>query len=185
MIEEQAEAERQFACMQSSSGCHDEPGIAHASVPPNQLGPSWHLPGAAVEVTIERDTEGIALVRRAMNGARLDRWLILSTGRAEHLQPPRLGEPVPLETGYLAVLSSESGSVSAALIRFDAQGRLVGAPVLTATMDQRIWLGSCTKRTCLVAVAKGRSIVGQVLRVAPNTAPPCESQATITYSDAQ
>ena len=185
MIEEQARAERHFACIQSSSGCHDEPSIPRAPVPPNQLGPSWKLPRAAVEVTLERETEGVVLVRRGMNGARLDRWLVLSADRAEHLEPPRLGEPVPVEAGYLVVLSSESGSVSAALIRLDVQGRLVGAPVLTATMDQGIWLGSCTNGTCLVAVAKGRSIVGQVLRVTSNTALPCESQATIRYSDAQ
>jgi len=183
MIEEQAEAERDFACMRSSSGCFDEPSAVRAPTPPNQLGPSWILPGAAVEVTLEREAGGVTLVRRALNGAALDRWAVLSADRAEHTAPPSLSQPVPVDAGYLAVLSSEAGSVFAALVRFDAQGRLVGAPALTATMDQGIWLGGCTGKTCLIAVAKGRSIVGRVVRVTPDIARPCESQATIKYSD--
>jgi hypothetical protein len=169
------------ACMMSSVGCEDEGRGAPAPRPPEELGPSWPLPGCGVRVQLERAPGGISLVRRTEAGAPLERWLLLSHERAEYIGPPRLTEPTQVPGGYLALLVADNASIHAALVRLDEQGKLLGAPVRVATLDQGVWLGGCSDRTCLVAVAHGSQIVGRVVRLVETSASPCESQAAVVY----
>ncbi len=178
-IDAEREAERRERCRRSSAGCRDELGVggAAAPTPPAELG--WLLPGGAVRLELERGPRGIALVRRSGEGAALERWLLLSAERAFHVNAPRLTEPERVAGGYLALLTWDGPAVYGALLRLDGDGRLVGAPVRVATLDQGLWSGGCSAEACLVAVADGTSVFGHVLRLTETQAAPCESQAAV------
>jgi len=181
-IEAEHQAERRERCQRSSVGCREElgVGVAATQAPPAEAG--WLLSGGAVRLELERGPRGVDLVRRSGEGALLDRWLLLSAERASHVNAPRLTEPERVAGGYLALLTWEGPAVYGALLRFDGDGRLVGAPVRVATLDQGLWSGGCSADACLVAVADGTSVFGHVLRLTASEAPPCESQAAVESS---
>ncbi|MBN2193038.1 MAG: hypothetical protein JW751_09500 [Polyangiaceae bacterium] len=163
----------------SSAGCRDGLGVGGAATPAPAVEAGWLLPGGAVRLELERGPGGIALVRRSGEGAPLERWLLLSAERAFHVNAPRLTEPERVAGGYLALLTWDGPAVYGALLRLDGDGRLVGAPVRVATLDQGLWSGGCSADVCLVAVADGTSVFGHVLRLTASEAPPCESQAAV------
>ncbi len=173
------EAARRERCRRSSAGCRDELGVGGAATPAPPAEAGWLLPGGAVRLELERGPRGIALVRRSGEGATLERWLLLSAERASHVNAPRLTEPERVAGGYLALLTWEGPAVYGALLRLDGDGRLVGAPVRVATLDQGLWSGGCSADACLVAVADGTSVFGHVLRLTASQSPPCESQAAV------
>jgi hypothetical protein len=177
------EAERRDheVCVRSSVGCRDHGPPRAAPRPSKQLGPSWGLPNAGVRLGLEREVRGICLVRRTNQGVLLERWLLLSAERAEHMHPPHLTEPTRVSGGYLAFVISDGPGKHAALVRLDADGRLLGAPVRMATLESDVWSGGCADRSCLIAVSDGRTIAARVVRLTETTALPCESQSPVVY----
>ncbi len=169
--------ERRAWCMRSSAGCrgelHDEsPAPVLAGTLPDKQN---------VRLALEDTKDGVYL-SRFQNGREVEKRLLISPKRDQPMGPIHLSAPVPIPSGYVALLETSSALVFGALIRLREDGSMTGAPVLTATMDQGEWFAGCVDSLCLIAVLDGavaETPVGRVIRVTDIVPPPCESQTSV------
>ncbi len=172
--------ERRKWCKRSSAGCRGK--LSNQELAPGQR-PSTDgtLPhDTHLRIARENGDHGIFLIR-TKSDREIDRQLLVSRERSQPLGTVALLNLQPVGPGYVALLRTSQPAVFGALIRFDAEGTLIGAPVLTATFAQDVWLSGCADSVCLVATydaAVAESPIARVIGVTGVAPPPCESQTS-------